>query len=329
MPGLSIALVEDGALIWRRGFGFQDIITREPVDHDTIFEAASMSKPVFAYAVLKLHEKKALNLDAPLTRYSPDRFLAGDPRLDLITARHILSHSSGLQNWRSTQEPLKIHFTPGKKFLYSGEGYYYLQSILTYLKGQVITADCATYEGDLRVCATDIDRYLKTNILFPFGMSSSGYVWNEALARRTARPHDASGLPMEKKKPSATDAARYASAGGLHTTPSEYAKFLIEILDPRPTDNFRLEKRTLKEMLRPHVKTDYAFQSSWALGWQISHRPYGDLVQHGGDNAGFHSFAVASAERKSACVVMTNGENGAKLIGNLFEGRALTRLFSA
>jgi len=83
-----------------------------------MFEAASMSKPLFAYAVMKLCEKGVMNLDTPLTKYTPERFLKGDPRLDFITARHVLSHTSGFQNWRSEKEALKIHFTPGEKYLY-------------------------------------------------------------------------------------------------------------------------------------------------------------------------------------------------------------------
>ena len=97
-----------------------------------------------------------------LTTYTSDRFLDGDPRLDRITARHVLAHTSGFQNWRSAKDPLKIHFTPGEKYLYSGEGYSYLQSVVTQLTGRVDRSECATFEADVNVCATDIDAYLKT-----------------------------------------------------------------------------------------------------------------------------------------------------------------------
>ena len=88
VPGLSIAIIKDGKLFWRRAFGVKDSASREPVDNDTLFEAASVSKTVFAYAVMKLCEKGVMNLDTPLTQYTSERFLQGDPRLDLITARH-------------------------------------------------------------------------------------------------------------------------------------------------------------------------------------------------------------------------------------------------
>ena len=115
VPGLSIALVKDGALLWRRGFGVKDIRLKEPVDDNTVFEAASTSKPVFVYAVMKLCERRVMDLDTPLTTYTPERFLEDDARLDQITARHVLSHTSGLPNWRSKQAPLAIRFTPGEK----------------------------------------------------------------------------------------------------------------------------------------------------------------------------------------------------------------------
>jgi hypothetical protein len=108
------------------------------VDHETVFQAGSVSKTVFAYAVMKLVERNILDLDTPLTRYSPIRILEGDPRLDLITARHVLSHTSGLPNWRSERNPLSIRFTPGERYLYSGEGYSYLQSVVPHGDGVII-----------------------------------------------------------------------------------------------------------------------------------------------------------------------------------------------
>jgi CubicO group peptidase (beta-lactamase class C family) len=122
VPGLSIAIIKDGKLLWRQGFGVKDVASKEPVDNETVFEAGSTSKPVFAYAVMKLCENGVMDLDTPLTKYTSERFLKDDPRLDFITARHVLSHTSGFQNFRSMKKPLKIQFTPGEKWHYSGDG---------------------------------------------------------------------------------------------------------------------------------------------------------------------------------------------------------------
>jgi CubicO group peptidase (beta-lactamase class C family) len=168
LPGLSIAIVRNGQLAWCRGFGVADTESGRRVDSATVFEAQSLSKPIFAYVVMKLCETGILDLDTPLTTYTPDRILTDDPRLDRITARHVLSHTSGLQNWRSQADPLRIHFNPGEKWLYSGEGYSYLQSVVTRLTGRTDPSACRTYDG-LKVCASDIADYMKAHLLIPFG----------------------------------------------------------------------------------------------------------------------------------------------------------------
>lgn len=292
VPGVAIALVQDAQPVWTRGFGVKDAATRTPAGPDTVFEAASVSKSVFAYAVLKLCQRGVLDLDAPLTRYTKVRLLEGDPRLDLITVRHVLSHTSGLQNWRSDENPLKIHFTPGEKFFYSGEGYSYLQSIVTGLSGR------------------SIEDFMQANLFRPLGMTASGYVWNDTFEKRAARRHDGEGRPLDISRTTADHAARYAAAGALHTTVTDYAKFLREILEPK-ADEFRLSATEVSEMLRPHTKVDDG--SSWALGWKIQHTPRGDLFQHHGGHKGAQVFASASRDRKRGYVVMTNSDNGWKV----------------
>jgi CubicO group peptidase (beta-lactamase class C family) len=197
-PALSIALISDAQIAWRRAFGVKDLVSRQPVDDDTVFEAGSVSKTVFAYAVLKLCERGVLDLDAPLTKYTPERLL-DDPRLNLITTRRVLCHTTGLPNWRSDKEPMKISFTPGERWSYSGEGYSYLQSVVTHLTGHVDPEHCATFEQNLKVCATDIDSYMKANLLVPLGMTSSGYVWTDASDRFMALPHDDKGQNVFEK----------------------------------------------------------------------------------------------------------------------------------
>jgi CubicO group peptidase (beta-lactamase class C family) len=305
VPGVSMALVAEAKLLWRGAFGVKDFASKAPVDHETIFETGSVSKTVFAYAILKLCEKGVLDLDTPLTKYAPDRFLDGDPRLDLITARHILSHTGGFQNWRSKSDPLRIQFSPGARWDYSGEGYSYLQSVMTHLTGHVNRSDCRTFDDGVRVCATDFDAYMKAHLFLPLGMKSSGYLYQEGMAR----PHDNAGTMLDDRRATAMDAARYGSAGGFHATPTDYAQFLIELIDPRPSDAFRLSAASLQEMVRPQVKVTDSL--SWGLGWAIEHKQAdGDVISHGGDNPGFKAMTAASLDRKSAFVIMTNGDRG-------------------
>jgi len=196
VPGLSIAIIDRGRLAWRRGFGVTNATSRAPVTTDTIFTCCSMTKPVFAYFVMKLCEKGLLDLDAPLTKYTPERYLQGDPRLDLITARHCLSHTTGFQNWREEDgKPLSIHFPPGTRWSYSGEGYAYLASVVSRLMKQ------------------PLEDYMQAHVLSPFGMSSSAYIWNESIGNRMAWPHDSAGRPLPKnKKTTRESVARYGAA---------------------------------------------------------------------------------------------------------------------
>ena len=311
VPGISIAIIKDARVVWHRGFGVQDAASKIAVDEHTVFEAASVSKTVFAYAVLQLCDRGTLSLDRPLTQYTSERVIDSDPRLDRITARHILSHSSGFQNFRSRAEPLGIHFTPGERFEYSGEGYWYLQSVVTHLVGTVDPTACGSYEAGLRVCATDIDTYLKRNVLLPLRMDASSYVWNDTLARHAARPHDEAGKPLSLARPTAVDAARYAAMGGLRTTALDYANFLIEVLAPRAPAAFRLMPATRREMLRPQIKVDDS--KSWALGWEVEQVPQGALIEHEGGQTGFLAFTAAAVDRKSGYVILTNSANGWKV----------------
>lgn len=280
VPGLSIAIVKNGKVAWRKGFGVKDRATNEPVTNDTMFEAASMSKPVFAYTVMKLAENGKLSLDEPLTHYTTTRIVEGDPRLDQITARHVLSHTSGLKN-------RKIAFTPGTQWSFSEEGYAYLQGAVTELTMQ------------------DLEPYIAQHLFKPFRMRSTSYTPDGRMAKHLARPHNVKGEPMEPKK---TDSP------ALLTTPTDYAKFLIEVMRPKSADSARLNSMSWSEMLRPQMKAQHMIPSDWALGWQIMHVPQGDLIGHGGDNDGFHCLAAASIPKKMGVVVMTNGENGANLI---------------
>lgn len=318
VPGLSVALVTGGKLIWQKGFGVKNMQTREPVEVDTVFEAASVSKTVFAYYVLKLCENNVIGLDTPLSKYISTSFLGSDPQQDLITPRHVLSHTTGFQNIRSSDNPLKVQFKPGSQFDYSGEGYWYLQAVIARVHGREDPADCARYEADLKVCATDFDAALEQNILAPFGMQSSGYLWRDDFVGQSASPHDVAGKPRAKKRPTATDIARYGAMGELHTTCTDYGKFLIEVLDPRQPDRFRLSKQMHQQMLRPQVKLKEGEKidgaDSWALGWAIQERKTGDVFLHSGGQDGFRSLTMGSMSRKSGFVIFTNSDNGGKVI---------------
>jgi CubicO group peptidase (beta-lactamase class C family) len=258
-----------------------------------------MSKPVFAYRVMKLCEQGVLDLDTALTKYTPDIFLKGNPKLELITARRVLSHTTGFPNWRAKEDPLSIKFTPGTQWSYSGEGYSYLQSVITRLVGHTDSKRCGTYELGYRVCASDFGEYMIANLLNPFGMTSSGYVWNETIDKKLASAHDKNGQPIQRRRSTEADVARYGSAGSLLTTATDYGKFVIEVMDPKPPDAYRLNDASCKEMLRPQVTVPHSpIPASWALGWQSGISIKEKSSRTAADDTGFHSEAAFSISQE-------------------------------
>jgi CubicO group peptidase (beta-lactamase class C family) len=191
------------------------------------------------------------------------------------------------------------------RYMYSGEGYSYLQSVVAHITGQ------------------PLDVYMKANLFVPFDMTSSDFAMTAKLRRHAARPHDEKGTPLDVNTPTGESIARYGAAGGLSTTPSDYARFIIEVVSPKASDPFRLTKASLDDMLRPHVKVNDAMGSSWALGWQVQKT---GVINHGGHNRGFQCHAVASAATRSGFVVMTNGEAGAGLLEKLLLSDVTNRL---
>ena len=105
---------------------------------------------------------------------------------------------------------------------------------------------------------------------------------------------------MAARRPTRPDVARYGAAGGLLTTPADYAKFLIEVIDPKPSGPFRLSKAGVKEMLRPQIKVSdgEGYSILWALGWRVVHTVKGNLIGHGGENPGFQCMAESLLKTK-------------------------------
>ena len=130
VPGLSIALIEDARVVFSKPYGVRNALSNEPIGVDTVFEAASLTKPVVAYCALQLCQKDVLSLDEPLASYLPEPYVQDEPRVGSINTRHVLTHTTGFPNWRPDGEPLRVYFDPGERFSYSGEGFEYLRAVI-------------------------------------------------------------------------------------------------------------------------------------------------------------------------------------------------------
>jgi CubicO group peptidase (beta-lactamase class C family) len=292
VPGLSVACIKDAKMVFSKGYGVRNIDTKEPVTTDTIFEAASLSKPVFAYAALKLCDKGLLKLDEPLSNYLPEPYIVDEPRIKLVTMRQVLSHTPGFPNWRRSANLTFIN-NPGEKFSYSGEGFVYLQRVVEQISRQ------------------PLHDYLKKEIFEPFAMRSSSFIWLDQYASVTAFGHDPQGKASDKMKPTRANAA-----ASLHTTANDYARFIVEVIKRAPKDKYHVSEKMTDEMLKMQMKVNDSL--AWGLGWGIQQAKGGNSYFHWGNNNNrFKNFVVFSREQKIGLVVFTNSGNGLKLCKKL------------
>lgn len=307
VPGVAVVGLENGRIAWERQYGVKKAGDREPVGHETLFEAASMSKPMAAYAVLKLVEQGKLDLDRPLGEYLPEPYLKDEPRHRKITARMVLSHTTGFPNWRpggwQAGGPLGVSFEPGSKFGYSGEGFLYLQRVVEKLTGE------------------PFDRYMRRALMSPLQLPNASYSWNERVAELSAAGHDAEGNPMPNRQLFRKPNAAYS----LYCSPMEYAQFVVEILRRDRTGDQSLSSKSLAAMFTPTTKArgraarlggePASADSSWfGLGWVIDVLPNGKLIHHSGSNGtGFRCECAFDPDHGSGIVVMTNAIGGREL----------------
>ncbi len=277
-----------------------------PVKAETVFEACSMSKPVFTYVVLRLVDQGLLDLDRPLGSYLAEDTLPRQEERARITARMVLDHTSGLPNWRKGGEeregPVPVLFPPGLRFAYSGEGMFYLQRVVEHLADEPL-------------------ELLAQRLVFgPLGMASSSFVWTPALDPNLAAGHKADGSFKERT------AYRHANAAySLYTTPGDYAKFLLAFLKPAGAGTAALSQTSLGACLTPQVMLDArepmerpgdarGTRAGWCLGWSVNLTARGRIYHHSGSNgSGFRCYSQFDPSRGSGLVIMTNGAGGGEL----------------
>ena len=296
VPGLSIAVIKDAEIIWTGSFGVKSNQTKEAGNDTTVFQAASLSKTTFAFAVMKLVERGELELDTPLSDYMPGPYIENDDRVKLITARRVLSHTTGFPNWRPKGGALRLYFTPGEKFSYSGEGYVYLQRVVEHITAQ------------------PLDRFMQEQVFEPLGMRHSSYEWRDEYESNYAVGHT--------KFATATDRGpmRQANAAAsLYTTAGDYARFLVAMM--RGTG---LQEKSIGEMLRPQVHLESCLDctrsklppsklsevNAWGLGWGLQTTEEGTSFWHWGDQDIFRCYTVAFKDQKLGLVYFTNSKNG-------------------
>ncbi|MBN2172090.1 MAG: beta-lactamase family protein [Candidatus Krumholzibacteriota bacterium] len=319
VPGLSVALMEDGELAWSKGYGLADVAARTPMTAGTIFQMASVSKAVTAACVLRLVDEGLIDLDAPVETYltrwhlPPSDF---DP--DGVTIRRLLGHTAGLslhgypgldpaRPLPSLEESLsgdtggagdvRLVRPPGEAFMYSGGGYTLLTLVVEEVTGR------------------DYCEVVDEKVLRPLGMTSSGYCLAPGGSPRMATAYDAHGRPLPWY--------RFGGIGccGLASTAPDLARLAAALVngpDGEPPGRGVLAPGTVALMMEPQAPITEGIArlagDAIGLGWFLETLPGGErLVSHGGDNRGWHVLVALLPERRAGLVVAANGDAGMML----------------
>jgi CubicO group peptidase (beta-lactamase class C family) len=289
VPGVAVALIEEGRLASELAFGYSNLASETRARPSTIFEAASLGKPLFAYAVVQRAVAGEIDLDAEV---DADLNVALPPVQETrgITVAHLLSHTSGLV-YRDDERRRLLTARPGSTWRYSGLDYLVLQRALEETYGEPLDA-------------------LVESVTRPLGMRETSYSWSDE-SRETVG-YDREGNEI---RPTLWDSANAASS--LRTNVVEYARFVESVFADLAAGE---ELATVSQlMLRPRVDADASRGLAWGLGWGLAHQGHESFFLHWGSNPGFKSLVLASIERRRAMVVLTNADNGLELATELTE----------
>ncbi len=288
IPGLSLAVINKGKIVYYKNYGVKNSETGEKVNNNTIFEACSVSKPVFAYFVLKQVEKGILQLEKPLYTYYTD------PKIDttngyykLVTARMVLNHCSGFPNWRKDEDdsnPLFFINKPGTKYGYSGEGYQYLARVL----GRIL------HKTD-----QELNDYFQAEVVQPLKIASMNFTWHDTLQPLKAFSHR-KGKPTDNTSQGPPD--WFGAAGSLHTSAKDYAKFLLAIMNK----NNKLGKKLLTLQMGLPTEPDSLYRS---FGFPYKLTNAGMRYYHMGNNSDARAYCHFYKNEGIGIVMFGNCDN--------------------
>lgn len=302
IPGASVAIINDGTVAYHDVLGFSNKENGLPVTNLTIFEAASISKPLFAFFVMKFVEEGKLDLDKPLYEYLPYPDIEQDERYKEITARMVLSHRAGFPNWRENEEDgqLRIYFEPGTDYLYSGEGYQYLAMVLKHIE-----------ETDW----PGLEMVFQEKIAAPIGLEHTFFIETPYIREHKAEPYDENGKLIDWKNGYwyNKNNNKFVAASSLHTEGLDFAKWMIAFMNKKI-----LNEVGYKELLKIHSPNISDAGYSYTLGFTTVNEPENQIYFHNGNNTGFTSMFLVDIKKKWGIVLFTNSEMAGPLFEELF-----------
>jgi len=312
VPAVSIAVINAGRIEWVRSYGLADSASQRPVTTQTLFQAASISKPVAAMGALDLVEDKRLALDEPVNAQLVGWKIPQNALTDSrpVTLRHLLTHTAGLTVHgfpgyaQGTPLPtvrqildgtppantaaVVVDQPPGSAFRYSGGGFTVLQTLMEDVTGKSFV------------------KLMAKRVLRPMGMTSSTYaqILPDSWRARAATGHRPDGTPV----PGLFHIYPEMAAASLWTTPSDLARLVIAVQDALAGRSERvLTQATTAAMLTTG-------SGNWGLGMEVSGTDDALRFSHGGANEGFRAMMIGFARRGQGAVVMTNSDRGREVI---------------
>lgn len=289
VPAAGIAVIRDGKLREVRVRG--ELMKGSPAPYDTIFNVASLAKPVVSMLTWRLIAEKKWQLDEPLAKYWIDPDIASDPRHALLTTRHVLGHTTGFKNWRFMEESKKLtfHHDPGTTLGYSGEGFEYLRKALEKKFGK------------------PLEQLVQQYVFEPAGMRETRFAFDANVDEsRFARWHDKDGNHAypDHKTP------RVNAADDLLTTVEDYGRFAAWVMS-----GAGLPPAVFEQMLTTS-------SGNMVLGWErFTGFPNGEYaLLHSGSDEGVKALVVLFPKSKEGLVVLMNGDNGMPIYGHAIQG---------
>ncbi len=317
VTGLGLAILNDQEIVYLKAYGHRSLSKNLPLTEDSVMSAASFSKVTFAYMVMQLVQEAVLTLDKPISEYLPKplpeysdyKDLAGDERWKKITARMLLDHTSGFPNWRRFEDDQKlhIHFEPGSRFAYSGEGIDLLQLVIE------------------KVSKKPLGTLMRERVFRPLGMTRTSMTWRLEFETNHAEGYDEQENSLGPQRRLRADAA-----GSMLTTPRDFARFMQAVMQGE-----RLTKETREVMLHPQIailskhefppfstettEENKPIRLSYGLAWGLYWTPYGKAFFKEGHDDGWRNYTVCFDDAKMGIVIMTNSSNGEGLYKELLE----------
>ncbi|MGB2713232.1 MAG: alpha/beta fold hydrolase [Vicinamibacterales bacterium] len=319
--GLTVTIFNNAHKVYSQAFGVANLPVAKTLQTSTEIYGASLSKAVFSVLVMRLVEQGVIDLDKPLQDYVKEPLwqnrgpswhenlsdLRSDPRYQRITARMSMSHTTGLPGWRwfEPDQKLRIHFEPGEKFSYSGEGMTLLQIVIDKITG------------------TTLEPLMQEYVFRPYAMKMSSYTWQPRFEVDYAVGHASDGKPYPKDK---DNAARAPST--LETTTDDYARFMSAVLRREG-----LTEGSWNEMFKPHVRirtrtqvgpgsletttANDGIELSYGLGWGLQRTPHGWGAFKEGHGDGFQHYSIVYPSKKLGVLLMSNSDNAESIFGHL------------